>query len=38
MLPLLPGELGTDFDLDRILRFGKVAVVAQSDEVEEGRI
>jgi predicted AAA+ superfamily ATPase len=31
MLPLLPRELGADFDLDRVLRFGSVAVIVQSE-------
>jgi predicted AAA+ superfamily ATPase len=35
MLPLLPGELGGDFDLDRVLRIGSVAVIARSEEPGE---
>jgi predicted AAA+ superfamily ATPase len=35
MLPLLPAELGDDFDLDRVLRWGSVAVVQQSEEPAE---
>lgn len=35
MLPLLPAELGADFDLERVLRFGSVAVVAASDAPDE---
>jgi hypothetical protein len=35
MLPLLPAELGDDFDLDRVLRWGSVAVVLQSEEPAE---
>ena len=30
MLPLLPEELGEDFDLDRVLTSGSVAVILQS--------
>ena len=35
MLPLLPQELGEDFDLDRILTSGSVAVILQSEAPEE---
>ena len=35
MLPLLPEELGEDFDLDRILTSGSVAVILQSEAPEE---
>lgn len=35
MLPLLPEELGKDFDLDRILASGSVAVILQSEAPEE---
>lgn len=32
MYPLVPAELGDDFDLDRILRFGSVPLVWQADD------
>ena len=35
MLPLLPGELGADFDLDRVLAAGSVAVIVQSEVPDE---
>jgi predicted AAA+ superfamily ATPase len=35
MLPLLPKELGEDFDLGRILTSGSVAIVVQSEAPEE---
>lgn len=35
MLPLLPAELGTDFDLHAVLRAGSVAVITQSEAPEE---
>lgn len=35
MLPLLPGELGSDFDLDTVLRVGSLPVVWQSTAREE---
>lgn len=35
MLPLLPEELGEDFDLDRVLTSGSVAVILQSEAPEE---
>src|SRR2546428_13810130 len=31
MYPLVPAELGTDFDLDRVLRFGSIPLVWRSD-------
>jgi len=35
MLPLLPAELGEDFDLDRVLTSGSVAIIVQSETPEE---
>jgi predicted AAA+ superfamily ATPase len=35
MLPLLPQELGADFDLDRVLRWGSVPVLWQSTAPQE---
>ena len=32
MSPLVPAELGRDFDLDRVLRFGSVPVAWQADD------
>lgn len=32
MLPLVPAELGTDFDLGRVLRFGSIPLVWQADD------
>ncbi len=32
MFPLVPEELGTDFDLDRVLRFGTIPLIWQADE------
>jgi predicted AAA+ superfamily ATPase len=32
MFPLLPEELGPDFDLERVLRFGSMAIVWQADD------
>jgi predicted AAA+ superfamily ATPase len=32
MFPLVPAELGTDFDLARVLRFGSIPVVWQADD------
>jgi predicted AAA+ superfamily ATPase len=34
MYPLLPKELGDDFDLERILRFGSVPLIWQADDPE----
>jgi predicted AAA+ superfamily ATPase len=31
MYPLVPAELGADFDLARVLRFGSIPVVWQAD-------
>ncbi len=33
--PLLPAELGTDFDLDRVLRFGSIPLIWVSDDPRE---
>ncbi len=35
LLPLLPGELGADFDLARVLRAGSLAIIWQSPEPAE---
>lgn len=35
MFPFVPDELGDDFDLERILRYGSVPLVWQSDEPDE---
>ncbi|OHB79733.1 MAG: hypothetical protein A2Z25_00605 [Planctomycetes bacterium RBG_16_55_9] len=35
MLPLLPEELGQDFDLDEILRFGSLPIIWQADAKRE---
>jgi predicted AAA+ superfamily ATPase len=35
MLPLLPSELGADFDLERVLAAGSVAVIMQSEAPDE---
>src|SRR5207245_1623014 len=32
MYPLVPAELGRDFDLDRVLRFGSIPLVWQADD------
>lgn len=32
MLPLVPAELGDDFDLERVLRFGSIPLVWQADD------
>ena len=32
MFPLVPAELGADFDLDRVLQFGSIPVVWQAEE------
>jgi hypothetical protein len=32
MYPLVPAELGADFDLARVLRFGSIPVVWQADD------
>src|SRR3989442_205616 len=32
MYPLVPAELGTDFDLDRVLSFGSIPLVWRSDD------
>ncbi|HEY3120366.1 MAG TPA: DUF4143 domain-containing protein [Vicinamibacteria bacterium] len=32
MFPLVPFELGRDFDLERVLRFGSIPVIWQADE------
>ena len=32
MYPLVPAELGTDFDLDRVLRFGSIPLVWRSED------
>jgi predicted AAA+ superfamily ATPase len=32
MFPLVPAELGADFDLARVLRFGSIPVVWQADD------
>jgi predicted AAA+ superfamily ATPase len=32
MYPLVPAELGTDFDVARVLRFGSIPVVWQADD------
>ena len=32
MYPLVPAELGGDFDLDRVLRFGSIPLVWQADD------
>ena len=32
MFPLVPAELGADFDLDRVLRFGSIPVVWQAED------
>jgi len=32
MFPLVPFELGSDFDLERVLRFGSIPVIWQADE------
>jgi predicted AAA+ superfamily ATPase len=32
MYPLVPAELGRDFDLERVLRFGAIPLVWQSDD------
>ena len=32
MHPLVPAELGDDFDLERILRFGSIPVIWQAEE------
>lgn len=32
MFPLLPDELGQDFNLDRVLRFGSIPVIWQADD------
>lgn len=32
MYPLLPAELGADFDLERIMRFGSIPLVWQADD------
>jgi len=32
MYPLVPAELGNDFDLDRVLRFGSIPLVWQADD------
>ncbi|MBI4271738.1 MAG: ATP-binding protein [Candidatus Rokubacteria bacterium] len=32
MYPLVPAELGDDFDLDRVLRFGSIPLVWQADD------
>lgn len=32
MYPLVPAELGADFDLERILRFGSIPVIWQAEE------
>ena|SRR5271167_88012 len=32
MHPLVPAELGSDFDLERVLRFGSIPVVWQADD------
>ena len=32
MYPLVPAELGDDFDLERVLRFGSIPVIWQSEE------
>jgi len=32
MVPLVPAELGSDFDLTRILRFGSIPVIWQADD------
>ena len=34
MYPLLPSELGTDFDLSRVLRFGSIPVVWHAEDSE----
>jgi predicted AAA+ superfamily ATPase len=35
MLPLVPEELGADFDLDRVLRWGSLPVIWQAEEPQE---
>ncbi|MCX5643343.1 MAG: DUF4143 domain-containing protein [Phycisphaerae bacterium] len=35
MFPLLPGELGQDFDLDEVLRFGSLPIIWQEDAKQE---
>jgi predicted AAA+ superfamily ATPase len=35
MYPLLPAELGRDFDLDAVLRFGSLAIVWDADSKRE---